>query len=175
MPNNKKILMFVHHLYDDMELHYPRYRLMEAGFEVVVAGPQKDETYTGKRGIPCKADEALSKVNTSQFEGLVIPGGYAPDKLRVIPEVLAITKQMHSEGKLIAFICHAGWIPASAGILKGAKCTSYISIKDDLVHAGAQWVDEKVVIHNNLISSRHPDDLPSFCHTIVDFLHTHVH
>ena len=174
MPNNKKILMFVHNLYEEMELHYPRYRLKEAGFEVVVAG-EKKEKYSGKHGYPCEADAELSKVNASQFTALVIPGGYAPDKLRVLPEVLNLTKQFHQEGKLIAFICHAGWIPASAGVLKGIKCTSYKTIKDDVVNAGAQWVDEKVVVDKNFISSRSPEDLPYFCPAILDFLGVHAH
>lgn len=170
MKNGKKILMFVHNLYEEMELHYPRYRLMEAGFEVVVAGPEKEQTYEGKHGYPCKADESLSKINPSHFEGLIIPGGYAPDKLRMIPEVLQITKKLHSDGKLIAFICHAGWVPASAGILKGIKCTSYKAIKDDMIHAGANWVDEAVVVDKNCISSRSPADLPYFCPAILNFL-----
>jgi protease I len=174
MVNHKKILIFVHNLYEEMELHYPRYRLLEAGMEVVVAGPQKKESYVGKHGYPCEADEAISKIQASHFDGLVIPGGYAPDKLRIIPEVLQITKQMHAEGKLIAFICHAGWVPASAGILKGATCTSYKAIKDDLVHAGAHWVDERVVVDKNLISSRHPTDLPHFSLAILDFLGVHA-
>ncbi|HEY4831157.1 MAG TPA: type 1 glutamine amidotransferase domain-containing protein [Waddliaceae bacterium] len=172
MKQNKKILMFVHTLYEEMELHYPRYRLIEEGIEVVVAGPRKQEIYAGKHGYPCEADEAIANIHHSHFDGLVIPGGYAPDKLRIIPEVLKITQQMHHEGKLIAFICHAGWIPASAGILKGVKCTSYKAIKDDLIHAGAQWVDAPVVTDKNLISSRHPNDLPVFCHAILEFLGT---
>jgi protease I len=170
MVNNKKILIFVHNLYEEMELHYPRYRLIEAGMEVVVAGPKAKETYTGKHGYPCEADEAISKINHAHFDGLVIPGGYAPDKLRILPEVLQITKKLHAEGKLIAFICHAGWVPASAGILKGSQCTSYSAIKDDLINAGAKWVDERVVVDKNLISSRKPADLPYFCQAILKFL-----
>ncbi len=171
MPN--RALMFVHNMYEEMELHYPRYRLMEEGIEVVVAGPKKT-IYHGKNGYPCQADEELSAIRSSQFDLLVIPGGYAPDKLRIIPEVLELTKQICKEGKLIAFICHAGWIPASAGILKGVKCTSYKTIKDDLVNAGANWVDEKIVVDRNFISSRSPDDLPYFCRAILEYLQAHA-
>jgi protease I len=175
MKNNRKILMFVHSLYEDMELQYPRYRLMEAGMQVTVAGPEKQKTYEGKHGYPCVADESISKITASQFDALVIPGGYAPDKLRIIPEVLQITKEMNQAGKLIAFICHAGWVPISAGVLKGVKCTSYKAIKDDIVNAGANWVDEKVVVDKNFISSRFPDDLPYFCPAILDYLGAHAH
>ena len=104
------------------------------------------------------------------FDALIIPGGYAPDKLRKLPRVLEITKKFHQQKKLIAYICHAGWIPVSAGIIDGVKCTSYMTIKDDMVNAGAKWVDEAVVIDQGIISSRFPDDLPKFCPAIIEHL-----
>ena len=95
---------------------------------------------------------------------------YAPDKLRIHPKFLEVTKRFHKKGKLIAFICHAGWVPISAQILEGVTCTSYIAIKDDIVNAGANWVDEPVVIDRHFISSRFPNDLPHFCQAIIEFL-----
>ena len=166
----KKILMFVDHIYEDMELMYPKYRLIEAGYDVVVAGPRVSEIYKGKHGYPCKADAAIADVNEKDFVALVIPGGFAPDQLRRDEKVKSLTKEFHQSGKLIAHICHAGWIPISAGIMKGIKCTSTPGIKDDLVNAGATWVDEAVVVDKNHITSRKPDDLPLFCKAIIEGL-----
>lgn len=167
---SKKVLMFVGDIYEDLELHYPRIRLMEAGMDVVVAGEEKSTVYKGKYGYPCRADVMFSDVNVDDFSGLVIPGGFAPDKLRTIPRVLEITRKFHEQKKLIAFICHAGWIPISAKIMKGVKCTSYVSIKDDMINAGANWVDEPVVVDEHIVSSRTPKDLPVYCAAILEQL-----
>ena len=166
----KRILMFVDHIYEDLELLYPKYRLIEEGAQVVVAGPQAGEVYKGKHGYPCKSDAAIVVMKESDFDGLVIPGGFAPDQLRRDPKVLELTRQFHQAGKLVAHICHAGWIPISAKIVKGFKCTSTPGIKDDLINAGASWVDEPVVIDRNQVSSRRPDDLPHFCRAIIQVL-----
>lgn len=166
----KKILIFVDNNFEDMELYYPKYRLQEAGATVVVAGNKANEVYKSKHGYPCKSDIAFSKVTVKDYDALIIPGGYAPDTLRIVPEVLEITRTFFKDKKLIAFICHAGWIPVSAGIVKGVNCTSYATIKDDLVNAGAKWVDKAVVNDCNLISSRSPDDLPFFCQAILKHL-----
>lgn len=163
----KKILMFVDDVYEDLELWYPKLYLTGEGAKVVVAGPEAKKIYRGKNGYPCKSDIDLDSVEEKQFDGLVIPGGFAPDKLRRIPKVLKLTKSFHRAGKLIAHICHAGWIPISAGIVKGFKCTSTPGIKDDLINAGANWVDEPLVVDRNMVSSRKPDDLPLFCQGIV--------
>ncbi len=167
---NKKILMLVENVYEDLELWYPKLRLMEAGAEVIVAGPEASKIYTGKHGYPCKSDAAISEINEDDFDGLVLAGGFAPDKLRRDRKVLEITKNMHKDKKLIAHICHAGWIPISAGIMNGFTCTSTPGIKDDLINAGAKWVDEPVVIDHNMVSSRRPEDLPLYCRAIIDFL-----
>lgn len=172
---NLKILLFVADEYEEMELHYPKYRMLEEGAKVVIAGPKSKETYKGKHGFPCQSDVSLDEVNTFDFDALIIPGGYAPDKLRKIPRVLEITHKFHEEEKLIAFICHAGWIPISAKIIKGIKCTSYIAIKDDMINAGAKWVDEPVVADKHFISSRTPDDLPKFCPAIIQYLSKESH
>jgi protease I len=167
---NQKILMFVADEYEDLELHYPRLRLVEEGAHVVIASATKKESFEGKHGYPCKADILIDKVNPKDYTALIIPGGYAPDKLRTEPKILEVVKQFHKAKKLIAFICHAGWIPISAGILKGVRCTSYKAIKDDMVNAGAKWVNEPVVVDGHFISSRFPDDLPHFCPAIIHYL-----
>ncbi|MEW5774147.1 MAG: type 1 glutamine amidotransferase domain-containing protein [Thermodesulfobacteriota bacterium] len=161
-----RVALFVADIYNDFELWVPFYRLKEAGAEVVVAGPAKGE-YKSKHGLPCVAGAAFRDLKAADFDALVIPGGYAPDIMRRSKEALAFTAAMDKAGKPVAFICHAGWVPASAGILKGRTVTSYFAIKDDLVHAGANWVDQEVVVDKNLITSRTPADLPAFCKTLV--------
>jgi len=166
----KKIVLFVEQEHEDMELQYPFYRMKEEGAEVVVAGPEAGKVYQGKHGYPAKSDKAIKEIREQDFDALIIPGGYAPDKLRRDPKVLELVKQFNKKKKLIAYICHAGWIPVSANIIRGVRCTSYSSIKDDMINAGANWVDEPVVIDQGIISSRQPDDLPAFCRAIIDFL-----
>ncbi len=165
----KKFLFFVEDLYEDLELWYPRLRLIEEGATVVVAGPQKGKIYRGKNGYPCKAEVAIDDINFEEFNGLILSGGFAPDKLRRIEKVKQITREIFTRGNLIAHICHGGWIAISAGIVKGFTCTSTPGIKDDLENAGAKWVDQAVVNDRNMISSRRPDDLPQFCRAIIDF------
>ena len=167
---NQKALIFIAPLFEELELQYPKYRLMEEGAKVVIAGTKAQETYKGKNGCPCQADISFDDVNVNEYSCLIIPGGYAPDKLRRFPNVLEITRKFHEQGKLIAFICHAGWVPISAKVIKGIKCTSHEAIKDDMENAGAKWVNESVVVDRNFISSRCPDDLPVFCKAIVTYL-----
>jgi len=166
----KKLLMFVEDLYEDLELWYPRLRMIEEGAGVLVAAPEKGKVYRGKNGYPCRANAALAEVRAEEIDGLIIPGGFAPDKLRRDEIVLGLTRAVHDAGKLVAHICHAGWIPISAGIMKGYRCTSTPGIKDDLVNAGATWVDEPLVIDRMMVSSRRPDDLPDFCRGILQLL-----
>jgi protease I len=128
------------------------------------------KVYSGKHGYPCKSDASFEEINVGEFDALVIPGGFAPDKLRREKKVLDITRDVFNSGKLVAHICHAGWIPISAGIMKGYKCTSTPGIKDDLMNAGAEWFNEPVVIDRNMISSRNPGDLPEFCRAIIKML-----
>jgi protease I len=160
--NTRSILAFVDDLYEDLELWYPKIRLEEEGWRVVVAGPVAGHTYKGKHGYPCKADAALADQQAAEYDGLLIPGGFMPDKLRREAKVLQLVRDFHAAGKPIAFICHAGWIPISAGILRGRRVTGSLGIKDDLVNAGALWVDEALVVDGHLISSRTPVDLASF-------------
>lgn len=168
--NNLKILMFVDDIYEDLELWYPKLRLEEEGAVVTVAGNSTEKVYKGKNGYPILADEEISKINSKDFDALVLPGGFAPDKLRRYSKVLEITNEIFSSGKLVAHICHAGWIPISANIMKGFKTTSTPGIKDDLINAGAEWFDAPVVVDRNMISSRRPSDLPLFCIAIIEYL-----
>lgn len=167
---NTKVLILAADQFEDTELFYPKIRLTEAGAKVTVAGPKQGETYKGKHGLPITADIGFDKVKVKDYDALIIPGGMAPDKLRKNQKVLEITKEFKDKEKLIAFICHAGWVPISAKVVKGLKCTSYDSIKDDLINAGAKWVDQEVVIDKNFISSRNPNDLPAFCRAIIKYL-----
>lgn len=166
----KKILMFVDDIYEDLELLYPKYRLIEEGAEVFVASAVKDKVYIGKHGYPIKSDVSYNDLRSEDFDALVIPGGFAPDKLRRDEKVLSLTKEIFQQGKLVAHICHAGWIPISARIMSGYKTTSTPGIKDDLINAGAEWIDASVVVDRNMISSRRPDDLPDFCRSIINYL-----
>ena len=168
--DGRRILFFAAPYYEDLELWYPKLRLEEAGCKVTVAGPKRGETYKGKNGYPCVSDAAIESVKSSDFAGLVIPGGFMPDKLRRDPKVLQLTRDFDKSRKMIAFICHAGWIPISAGILKGVRATSTPGIKDDMINAGAKWVDEPVVVDGHFISSRYPPDLPVFLPAMLKFL-----
>ena len=167
--SGKTILFFAAPLYEDLELWYPKIRLEEEGAKTVVAGVG-EKTYQGKRGYPITVDTSVDQVTASQFDGLVIPGGYAPDILRRYPKVLSLTKEIFDAGKPVAFICHAGWVPISAGIVRGRRGTSVGAIKDDLVNAGLRWEDSAVVVDGNLISSRTPADLPDFMRALIGAL-----
>ncbi len=167
---NKRILLFVENLYEDLELWYPYYRLLEEGADVVIAGPEARRVYESKHGYPCRADVSFEDIKAAQFDGLVIPGGFSPDRLRRYEKVKQLTRELFNSQKLVAHICHGGWVPISAGIVRGYKCTSTPAIKDDLVNAGATWVDEPLVIDRNMVSSRRPDDLPQFCQGIIKVL-----
>lgn len=163
---DKRILMFVDDVYEDLELWYPKLRLIEAGARVVVAGPQQGTIYKGKHSYPCMADAAIGEMDGADFHGLVVPGGFMPDKLRRDPLVLELVRHFASNGKPLAAICHGGWIPISAGVYRGVRVTGSLGIKDDLVNAGAIWEDRSLVVDRHFVSSRKPDDLPDFCRGI---------
>jgi protease I len=165
----KKIALFIEDMYNDREFWYPYYRMKEEGAEVKVIGPRK-ATFTAKEGITAEADVAISEARPEDFDALIIPGGFAPDLMRRTRAMVDFVAGMHSQGKIVAAICHAGWLLASAGIAKGRTVTSFFAIKDDLVNAGANWVDKDVVRDGNIITSRKPDDLPAFSRTIIDSL-----
>lgn len=167
--SGQKIALFVADFYDDMEFWYPFYRMKEAGHEVTVIGAKTD-VYTSKHGIPVRSDLAIANARIEDYDALIIPGGYAPDHMRRSPAMVKFVRDMHESGRIVAAICHAGWMLASAGIVLGKRVTSFSSIRDDMEHAGAKWVDEEVVQDGSIITSRHQSDLPAFCRTILSAL-----
>lgn len=170
MPiEGKRVAVFLADIYEDMEFWYPYYRLKEEEVEVVSVGPEA-ETYTSKHGLPAKADQAIFSVKPEEFHGLIIPGGYSPDHMRRTPQMVEFCRAMGNSGKVVAAICHGGWMLASAKLIAGKKVTSFFSIRDDMENAGAQWIDQAVVQDGNLITSRTPNDLPLFCRAIIESL-----
>ena len=166
---SKPLLAFVDDTYEDLELWYPKLRLEEAGYTTRLVSTEL-KTFTGKHGYPAKADLLLSDVLASDYAALLIPGGFMPDTLRRNERVLSLTREIFEAGKLVAFICHGGWIPISAKILRGKKVTGSRGIKDDLENAGGIWIDAPVVVDGNLISSRTPLDLAAFAKAMLDYL-----
>jgi len=161
-----KVAVLVEALYQDMEVWYPYLRLKEEGHEAVAAGCG-EKAYVGKYGYPITVDTHVSELDADTLAGIVIPGGWAPDRLRLHRPVLDLTRAMMERGRVVAAICHAGWVLASADVCRGRELTSYVAIKDDLVNAGARWVDKEVVRDGNLITSRTPADLPAFMRTTL--------
>ncbi|MBL8023334.1 MAG: type 1 glutamine amidotransferase [Elusimicrobia bacterium] len=155
--------------FQDLEVWYPALRLKEEGARVVFVAPEKKE-YRGKFGYPAVADKAISEVKSKDFDGVVVPGGWAPDFLRRHEPILQFVRDLDGRGCPVAAICHAGWVLASAGILKERTATSFFAIKDDVRNAGAQWVDQEFAVDGNLLTSRTPDDLPAFCRELISLL-----
>ncbi len=166
----KKVLIFVEDAYEDMELVYPRYRLQEAGFDVVLAGPKANQKYLGKHGYPSMSDAAIADMKAGDFVGVICAGGWMPDKLRRDGKVKDLLREFHRDGKLIAAICHGGWMPISADIYKGVRVTGSPGIKDDLINAGAVFEDAAVITDRHFVSSRKPDDLPAFMQAVLKVL-----
>lgn len=166
----KRVAILVDDIYQDLEVWYPYYRLREAGAEVVTVAAKAGKTYTGKYGYPVTAQLSYEQASAPDFDGVVIPGGYAPDHIRRYPSATQFVREMDVQGKLVAAICHAGWVLISAGILKGRRATCFSAIKDDVVNAGAIYEDAEVVVDGNLVTSRMPDDLPAFCRAIIQVL-----
>ncbi|OOG28106.1 protease [Thioalkalivibrio denitrificans] len=167
--DEKKVAILVEDDYQELELHYPRLRLLEAGVRVLVVGAGKPE-YTSAKGYTVRSDVSAEEVDPGDLDALIIPGGMAPDKMRRHRAMVDLVRAVHDRGKPVAWICHGGWMAVSAGILRGRRATSFHSIRDDMVNAGADWRDEEVVQDGNLISSRTPDDLPAFCRALLESL-----
>jgi protease I len=163
----KRIAILAENLYQEMELWVPYYRFREEGAEVKVVGAGGAKSYASKHGYPVSVDVQAEQVKAVEFDAVVVPGGYAPDMMRRHTAMVNLVREAAQQGKVVAAICHAGWMLVSAGVLKGRKATSFFSIKDDLTAAGADWQDAEVVVDGNLITSRRPDDLPAFCRAIV--------
>jgi len=163
----KLVALLVEDLYQDLEVWYPFYRLKEEGAEVVVVGSGSAPKYTGKFGYPIDVDKAASEVSAADFDAVVIPGGYAPDIMRRYSDMVNLVRDAVRADKVVAAICHGGWMLASAKILQGRTVTAFFAIKDDLEHAGATFVDVEVSVDGNLITSRKPDDLPAFLRATI--------
>ena len=168
----KRVAVLVADLYQEMEIWYPLLRFREDGAETVAVGAEAGKTYTSKKGYPVVTDKSIAQVSAKDFDAVVIPGGWAPDTLRQDERVLNFVRDMDRAGKVVAAICHAGWVPCSADILRGRRATCFKAIKDDVIHAGAKFLDEEVVVDGNLITSRVPTDLPAFCREIAQALAT---
>ena len=168
----KTIALFLENLYNEHEYWYPKLRLLEAGATVITAATAAKTEYHSKVGFPAHSDVAFGDLNPAQLDGVIIPGGFAPDYMRRSQACLDVVRALFEQGKLVAFICHAGWVPISAGILKGKRATSFPSLKDDMTNAGATWEDAPLVEDGNLLSSRTPADLPEFMKGIITFLST---
>jgi protease I len=159
----KRIAILVDQMYQEMEVWYPLYRFREAGAEVVVVAAKGGESYPSKLGYPCKSDISYDAARAEDFDGVLAPGGFAPDFIRRHPRAIEFVRQIAEQGKMTAAICHGPWVLCSAGVLKGKRATSFFAIKDDVVNAGAHWEDSEVVVDENIVTSRKPDDLPAFC------------
>lgn len=166
----RRVLILTGEVYEDLELWYPKLRLEEAGAEVVVAGPLADTHYSGKHGYPCVSDTAIDQMHADDFDALVVPGGFMPDKLRRDRAVLDLVRAFDAAKKPIAAICHGGWIPISAGVYRSVRVTGSPGIRDDLVNAGGIYEDVEVVVDGHHVSSRRPDDLPAFCRALIGLM-----
>ncbi|MBZ5516736.1 MAG: type 1 glutamine amidotransferase [Acidobacteriia bacterium] len=166
----KRIAVLVDDLYQELEVWYPLLRFREEGAATVAVGAAAGKTYTSKKGYAVDSDESIAEVSAADFDAVIIPGGWAPDALRQDKRVLQFVREMDKAGKIVAAICHAGSVLCSADIVRGRKATCYKAIKDDLIHAGARYVDEEVVVDGNLITSRVPTDLPAFCREVAEAL-----
>lgn len=166
----KKIAILIDHLFQDSEVTSPLEELTKSGFTVDVIGMAKGVEYEGKKGTKIKSNYSIDEVFSKDYVGLIIPGGWAPDKMRMNEKMVTFTKEMNLQKKPIASICHGGWMLAEADIIKGKKLTSYKAIKTDLTNAGGNWIDEEVVVDGNLITSRTPDDLPAFNKALIQAL-----
>jgi protease I len=163
----KRVAILAEDLYEDLELWYPLLRFKEEGAEVVVLGPGASKEHHSKHGYPVSIDKPVKEADVGEFEAVVIPGGYAPDRMRRHPAMVNFVREMAHRGKIVAAICHGGWMLASAEVVAGKNLTCFFSIKDDLVHAGANYRDAEVVVDGNLITSRQPADLPAFLQAII--------
>ena len=162
----KRVAILIENYYQEQEFWYPYYRMKEAGAKVTVVGTGAKE-YHSKIGLLVIAEVAAESVKAADFDAVIIPGGYAPDMMRQNTAMVKLVRDCFTQGKVVAAICHAGWMLVSAGILKGKKATCTSAIKDDVVNAGAVYIDQEVVKDGNIITSRHPDDLPAFCREII--------
>ncbi len=166
----KRVLAFVGDIYEDLELWYPKLRLIEAGASFVIAGEEASKVYAGKNGYPCKSDIRIDEARSEDFDAVLLPGGFMPDRLRRLPAVKRLIAEFSQQEKCVAAICHGGWLAISAGVYAGVRVTGSPGIQDDLVNAGAIWSDEPVVVDRHFVSSRKPDDLPWFTAAMIEVI-----
>jgi len=159
---DKHVAILVEQLYEEMEVWYPLLRLREAGVKVSTVGPGREPVYKGKHGYEVEEDVPIAEARPRQFDGVIVPGGYAPDHMRRTPAMIQFVREIFQHKHPVGAICHGAWVLASAGILRGRRCTCFFAIRDDVVNAGATYVDREVVRDGNLITSRKPADLPAF-------------
>ncbi len=167
---NRRVAVYVDAMYQEMEVWYPYFRLQEAGVEAIFVGFEAGRTYASKFGYPAVAQKSYEQLRPGDYDGVVIPGGYAPDHMRRHARATQFVREMDAQGKLVASICHGPWVLCSAGVLKGRKATCFFAIKDDVINAGAQYEDAEVVVDRNLVTSRKPEDLPAFCRAALEVL-----
>ena len=166
----KKIAVMVDQMYQVLEVWYPYYRLKEEGMHVDFVAAESKKEYLSKEGYPCLSTVSAGQVAAADYDCMIVPGGFAPDFMRRSNDVINFASDMVNAGKIIAAICHGGWLLCSTNIYKGKKATCFMAIKDDIINAGAQYVDDECVVDGNLITSRKPDDLPAFCRAILQAL-----
>lgn len=169
--SGKRVAVLVEQKYEELELWYPVYRFREAGAKVTLVGPEAGKSYPSKLGYPAKADAAAADVSADQFDAVIIPGGFCPDYLRRSEAIIRLVRDAHARKTVLAAICHGPWVLCSTDALRGGrKATGFFAIKDDMVNAGATWVDAEVVVDGHVITSRKPDDLPAFTAAILKAL-----
>lgn len=166
----KKVLIMVDEGVEESEFIYPYYRLQEEGYKVVVCASRAKETYVGKHGIPFRSEISPKDVKIEEYEAFIIPGGRAPDRMRVNADLVKILREAYEKGKVIAAICHGPQMLIEAEILRGKKATCWKSVATDLKNAGAVFIDAPVVVDGNIVTSRMPADLPNFCKEIIKLL-----
>lgn len=170
--NGVRVALFIEDLYQTLEAWYPYLRLQEAGATVTIIGSGRKDSFTSEENYPMAPDRNIQDVSSANFDAVVVPGGYAPDHMRLAPEMITFVREVFEAGKLTTSVCHGGWILASAGVLKGGRrLTGYPPIKDDVVNAGGTWVEDAALVEDgNVITARAPWDLHLFGKAIVDYL-----
>jgi protease I len=170
MAKKRKVALLVDEMYQVLEIWYPYYRLVEAGFQVDLVAAEAKKEYKSKEGYPCVSQVAAGKAKAASYDCLIVPGGYAPDYMRRSKEVIKFANAMVDGRKVIASICHGGWLLCSTKAFRGRKATCFMAIKDDVINAGGRYVDAECVVDGKLITSRKPSDLPAFCKAIIKAL-----
>jgi protease I len=163
----KRVAVMVDNMYQVLEVWYPYYRLLEAGLQVNFVAAEAKKEYHSKEGYPCISEIAAVQADVGDYDCMLVPGGFAPDFMRRSADMVKFANDMVDAGKLIAAICHGGWLLCSTRIYEGKTATCFMAIKDDIINAGAKYVDEECVVDGNLITARKPDDLPAFCTAIL--------